>query len=170
MPGGPRPAPCLRRLAHPGADGTGELAVTAPDANTVVLYLCDGSADLTDLLPVFDSLGVRVSEEQAFRIDRPDGVTCWAYEFAVALPNDSHGGDADGAAADSDRRTGRLIDAFGAIWRGNAELDAFNGLVLSAGLTWRRWRCCAPTTATCVSAGSPTVPPTSPTSSPGMPG
>mgnify|MGYP000885103001 FL=1 len=123
------------RILAPMAPG--ELAVTAPDANTVVLYLCDGSADLTDLLPVFDSLGVRVSEEQAFRIDRPDGVTCWAYEFAVALPNDSHGGDADGAAADSDERTGRLIDAFEAIWRGNAELDAFNGLVLSTGLTWR---------------------------------
>ncbi|MFT3899720.1 MAG: NAD-glutamate dehydrogenase [Gordonia sp. (in: high G+C Gram-positive bacteria)] len=106
----------------------GDVAVTAPDARTVVLYLCDDSADLTDLLPIFDSLGVRVSEEKALRIDRPDGVVCWAYDFAVVLPP---------VDADDPDRGSRLIDAFAAMWRGDAELDPFNKLVLGAGLTWR---------------------------------
>nr|WP_249361859.1 NAD-glutamate dehydrogenase domain-containing protein [Gordonia araii] len=109
----------------------GDVAVTAPDAHTVVLYLCGGSADLTDLLPVFDSLGVRVAEEQAFQIERPDGVTCWAYEFDVDLP-------ANGSDDPDEARTQRLIEAFEAIWRGDAELDAFNALVLSSALTWRQ--------------------------------
>ncbi|MFT4199295.1 NAD-glutamate dehydrogenase domain-containing protein [Gordonia sp. (in: high G+C Gram-positive bacteria)] len=109
----------------------GDVAVTAPDEDTVVLYLCGDSADLTDLLPVFDSLGVRVSEEQALQIDRPDGVACWAYDFAVSLPDEPDPDRPD------DHRTERLIDAFEAIWRGDAELDPFNALVLGAGLTWR---------------------------------
>jgi len=115
-------------LTHWQAMSPGEVVVAAPDPRTVVIYLCDDSADLTDLLPVFDSLGVRVAEEQAFRIDRPDGVTCWAYEFDVDVP----AGDDD-----PEGRTARLIDAFEAIWRGDAELDAFNALILSTALTWR---------------------------------
>ncbi len=112
----------------------GDVAVTAPDAQTVVLYLCGDAADLTDLLPVFDSLEVRVSEEQAFRIDRPDGVVCWAYEFAVELPAEADRGHGTDGEVD---RTGLLIGAFEAVWRGNAETDSFNALVLGVGLTWR---------------------------------
>lgn len=110
------------------AMSAGDAAVTVPGPQSVVLYLCGDSADLTDLLPVFDSLGVRVAEEQAFRIDRPDGQTCWAYDFDVELPA--------GSAADP-QASQRLIDAFEAIWRGDAELDPFNALVLGIGLTWR---------------------------------
>ena len=44
--------------------------------------------------------------------------------------------EADDHAVDQLR--GRFQDAFEAAWRGDAEVDGLNGLVLRAGLTWRQ--------------------------------
>jgi glutamate dehydrogenase len=83
---------------------------------------------LSTVLPVLHSLGVRVTDERPYEVHRADGVI-YLYDFGLQLPADSR----------------ELVDvrphmenAFSAVWRGEAEIDGFNVLVLTAGLTWRQ--------------------------------
>jgi glutamate dehydrogenase len=83
---------------------------------------------LSAVLPVLHSLGVRVTDERPYEVRRSDGVI-YLYDFGLQLPADSR----------------ELVDvrphmenAFSAVWRGEAEIDGFNALVLTAGLTWRQ--------------------------------
>jgi glutamate dehydrogenase len=98
---------------------------------------------LSDVLPVLHSLGVRVEDERPFEISRSDAPrepedppsaprkadTVFIYDFGLALPP----GALDLAAVRA-----KVENAFSAVWRGEAELDRFNELVLRAGLTWRQ--------------------------------
>ena len=43
-----------------------------------------------------------------------------------------------GEGAEREPIRARFQDAFSAVWRGDAESDGFNALVLEAGLTWRQ--------------------------------
>src|SRR5690606_13222952 len=83
---------------------------------------------LSAVLPVLHSLGVRVTDERPFEITRADG-TIYLYDFGLALPADAH---------DPIALRGQLENAFSTAWRGEAEGDDFNALVLRAGLTWRQ--------------------------------
>ncbi|MYR05995.1 NAD-glutamate dehydrogenase [Gordonia sp. SID5947] len=96
------------------------------------LYLCGTAATLTDVLPVLHSLGLDVLDEHPYHLIRPDGTSCWAYEFGVTL---TAGMSVDTAALDDLEH--RFTDAFRQIWRENAEVDAFNELVIRCGLDWR---------------------------------
>ncbi|NED64803.1 NAD-glutamate dehydrogenase, partial [Streptomyces sp. SID10244] len=60
------------------------------------------------------------------------GTSCWAYEFGVTLTT---GMSVDAEALDDLEH--RFTDAFRQIWRQNAEVDAFNELVIRCGLDWR---------------------------------
>ncbi|MGI5244838.1 NAD-glutamate dehydrogenase [Dactylosporangium sp. CA-139066] len=82
---------------------------------------------LSAVLPVLHSLGVQVTDERPYEIVRSDG-TIYLYDFGLQLPPDSR--------AIVDVRP-HLENAFSATWRGEAEVDNFNTLVLKAGLTWR---------------------------------
>ncbi|GAC69070.1 NAD-glutamate dehydrogenase [Gordonia soli] len=96
------------------------------------LYLCGESATLTDVLPVLHSLGLDVLEEHPYQLTRADGDPCWAYDFGVTL--------ADGMSVDEsalDDLETRFTEAFSRIWGGEAEVDAFNELVIRCGLDWR---------------------------------
>jgi glutamate dehydrogenase len=83
---------------------------------------------LSRVLPVLHSLGVRVADERPYEIDRADG-TVYLYDFGLQLP--------DGAREIADIRA-HMENAFSAVWRGEAEIDGFNELVVRAGLTWRQ--------------------------------
>ncbi|GAA1901284.1 NAD-glutamate dehydrogenase [Williamsia serinedens] len=99
---------------------------------TFDLYLCGRSASLTAVLPMIQSLGVEVLDEQPLSVTRPDGIDCWIYEFTlqpaggVSLPADA--GDDLGH---------RFTDAFSHLWSGIAEVDEFNELVIRTRLDWR---------------------------------
>jgi glutamate dehydrogenase len=82
---------------------------------------------LSDVLPVLQSLGVRVEDERPYEIRLPDQ-TAHLYDFGLNLPP----GDWDVSAVRSN-----VENAFAAAWRGESEVDQFNQLVLRAGLTWR---------------------------------
>ncbi|WP_433084102.1 NAD-glutamate dehydrogenase [Dactylosporangium sp. CA-052675] len=82
---------------------------------------------LSAVLPVLHSLGVRVTDERPYEVVRSDG-TIYLYDFGLQLPPDSR--------AIAEVRP-HLENAFSATWRGEAEVDNFNSLVLKAGLTWR---------------------------------
>ncbi len=83
---------------------------------------------LSTVLPVLHSLGVRVADERPYQIERSDG-TVYLYDFGLVLP--------DGARELADVRS-HVENAFSAVWRGDAEVDGFNELVVRAGLTWRQ--------------------------------
>ena len=83
---------------------------------------------LSAVLPVLHSLGVRVVDERPYEVRRDDG-TVHIYDFGLMLPED--------ALALPDVRAD-VENAFSAAWRGEAEVDHFNELVLRAGLTWRQ--------------------------------
>ncbi|MDZ7825833.1 MAG: NAD-glutamate dehydrogenase [Gammaproteobacteria bacterium] len=82
---------------------------------------------LSDLLPLLENLGVRVREQRPYTV-APDGVGPFViYDFS--LEHDLH--------LDL-RHVGPLFEeAFVRVWNGDAGNDAFNRLVLSAGLPWR---------------------------------
>ncbi|HEV3404616.1 MAG TPA: NAD-glutamate dehydrogenase [Gaiellaceae bacterium] len=84
---------------------------------------------LSDVLPLLENMGVRVTDERPFELRLAGGQTVWIYDFGLAY------------AEDSDLQTDRVRqifqEAFAQIWRGGAENDGFNRLVLGAGLTWR---------------------------------
>ena len=98
-------------------------------------FLGGQSASLSQLLPMLQSMGVIVLEERPFTLERADGLQVWIYQFKIALhptipepPEDS----------DADETAQRFADAVTAIWRGQAEIDRFNELVLRAGMTWQQ--------------------------------
>ncbi|HLU45385.1 MAG TPA: NAD-glutamate dehydrogenase domain-containing protein, partial [Natronosporangium sp.] len=83
---------------------------------------------LSDVLPVLHSLGVQVTDARPYEITRRDG-TVYLYDFGLRFPS--------GARPPAEIRA-QVENAFSTAWRGEAEVDGFNALVLRAGLTWRQ--------------------------------
>ena len=84
---------------------------------------------LSAVLPVLHSLGVRVADERPYEVDRADG-TVYLYDFGLHAARPGHRELAEVRP--------HVENAFAAAWRGEAEVDGFNELVLRAGLTWRQ--------------------------------
>ncbi|WP_410658200.1 NAD-glutamate dehydrogenase [Amycolatopsis sp. lyj-112] len=95
------------------------------------LYLRGEGITLSQVLPVLQRMGVEVVDERPYELRREDGGRSWIYDFGLRIDPQvlDH--------ADLDLRV-RFQDAFHAAWRGDCEVDGFNGLVLRAGLTWRQ--------------------------------
>lgn len=141
----PRLPPSYRAATDPAAAaadleqleevaGTGGLRVsvgepvTADGAGEVhVRLVVDGPPpELSRLVPVLESTGLRISEDMTFALG-PAGtetVDASVLDLTVRAP-ELRDGDA-----------GRLSAAVLACWEGSADVDALNELVLSAGLTW----------------------------------
>jgi glutamate dehydrogenase len=83
---------------------------------------------LSAVLPVLHSLGVQVVDERPYEIRRADG-TIYLYDFGLEPP---------AAHRELAEVRPQVENAFAAAWRGEAEVDGFNELVLRAGLTWRQ--------------------------------
>jgi glutamate dehydrogenase len=83
---------------------------------------------LSAVLPVLHSLGVQVIDERPYEINRSDRAI-FVYDFGLKLP--------PGARELTEVRA-HVENAFAAAWRGEAEVDGFNELVLRSGLTWRQ--------------------------------
>lgn len=85
---------------------------------------------LTQVLPILTDLGVDVVDERPYTAVLPNGETRHLSDFGLALPHEGLWGDED--------RAHSFERAFEAVWRGDAESDRLNSLVLLAGLDWRR--------------------------------
>ena len=84
---------------------------------------------LSDVLPLLENMGVRVSDERPYEIKPAGGPPVWIYDFG--LRHD------EGAEFQADDVRATFQDAFARTWSGEAENDGFNRLVLAARLTAR---------------------------------
>jgi glutamate dehydrogenase len=119
----------FRKQLAPRANGAGRGAdVDEPMDVRFKVYRYGEPMMLSAVLPVLHSLGVRVVDEHPYEVDRIDG-TVFLYDFGLRLPE---------AHQELAEVRPHVENAFAAAWRGEAEVDGFNELVLRAGLTWRQ--------------------------------
>ncbi|HCN45845.1 MAG TPA: NAD-glutamate dehydrogenase, partial [Pseudomonas sp.] len=93
------------------------------------LYHADTPLALSDVLPILENLGLRVLGEFPYRLRHTNGREFWIHDFAFTY--------SEGLNLDIQQLNDTLQDAFVHIVNGDAENDAFNRLVLTAGLPWR---------------------------------
>ncbi|MET9322954.1 NAD-glutamate dehydrogenase [Streptomyces sp. NPDC003038] len=106
-----------------------------PGERRFKIYRTGDQVSLSAVLPVLQRLGVEVTDERPYELRRSDRVSAWIYDFGLRMPLPT-GNGGDTYLGDDARE--RFQEAFAAVWRGEAENDNFNALVLSAGLTWRQ--------------------------------
>jgi glutamate dehydrogenase len=97
----------------------------------VKLFRRGAPVSLSYMLPILQSMGVEVTDERPYEIERRDGTVAWIYDFGLR-----HAPVGDEAAPATLHE--RFQDALAAAWHGRAEVDGFQALVLEAGLTWRQ--------------------------------
>ena len=84
---------------------------------------------LSDVLPLLEDMGVQVTDERPYEVRPAEGPTIWIYDFGLQHE--------EGAEFQADDVRETFQDAFARVWRGDAESDGFNRLVLRARLTAR---------------------------------
>ncbi len=84
---------------------------------------------LSDVLPHLENMGVKVVDERPYEIVPAEGERFWIYDFGLAHER--------GDEVEAERLRTNFQDAFARAWRGEAESDGFNRLVLGAHLPWR---------------------------------
>ncbi|KQX28975.1 NAD-glutamate dehydrogenase [Streptomyces anulatus] len=104
-----------------------------PGERRFKIYRTGEQVSLSAVLPALQQLGVEVVDERPYELRCADRTHAWIYDFGLRMPlaNGNGGYLADDARA-------RFQEAFAAVWRGEAENDGFNALVLGAGLNWRQ--------------------------------
>ena len=94
----------------------------------VKLYKTGGKVDLSAFMPILEALGLRAVEEIPTALHGEGKV--YIHDFGVL--------DARGAVLELDTAAEHVCDAIAAVWRGEAESDSLNRLVIFAGLNWRQ--------------------------------
>jgi glutamate dehydrogenase len=92
------------------------------------LYKTGGKVRLSDFLPILEHLGLVVVEEVPTRLHGEEDV--YLHDFGVL--------DANSAPLQLSECGTRVAEAISAVWRGDAESDSLNRLVITAGLDWRQ--------------------------------
>ena len=106
------------------------LPLEARTGNLRFKILRDGEpVPLSVSLPMLEHMGVKVLEERPYAIRRDDGRTLWLHDIGLSLANAEN--------LEIDQVHGLFQEAFLQAWRGAAENDDFNRLVLGARLGWR---------------------------------
>ncbi|WP_119718122.1 NAD-glutamate dehydrogenase [Cognatilysobacter tabacisoli] len=91
-------------------------------------YRLNDDIPLSDALPMMENMGLRVISEHPYRIQFGDR-TAYIQDFEVETAKRD---------LDIDRLDENFEEAFAHIWRGEAENDGFNRLILGANLSWRQ--------------------------------
>ncbi|HEY7453689.1 MAG TPA: NAD-glutamate dehydrogenase domain-containing protein, partial [Thermoleophilaceae bacterium] len=117
----------------PDADGLGislyKPLEAGPRALRAKLFRAGRTLMLSDVLPLFENMGVQVADERPYPIKLRGGDGVWVYDFGLTY---SGSGDLDASGVRES-----FQDTFVRVWRGEVENDAYNRLVLGAALTWR---------------------------------
>ncbi len=93
------------------------------------LFWLGSPPTLSDVLPVFENMGLKVLEERPYEIRALGREPVWVDDFGL-----QHGSDGKLEAANLKEI---FQDAFACVWKEETDNDAFNRLVLGARLTWR---------------------------------
>ncbi|TBR39722.1 MULTISPECIES: NAD-glutamate dehydrogenase [Dyella] len=100
-----------------------------PEELRFKVYRSGGDIALSEVLPQLENLGLRVLTEHVYDV-KSEGAPLFIQDFEVQPV---------GNLAFTVEQVGSLFEhAFEQIWRGNAENDGFNRLVLGAKLNWRQ--------------------------------
>ncbi len=103
-----------------------------PKQVRVSLYQLDEPISLSRRVPIFENMGFAASSERTFTVEPIiDGARRTVYLHDILLEP-----RADGEIEIGTVRA-RLENGFLRVWYGEAVNDAYNGLILRAGLTWR---------------------------------
>jgi glutamate dehydrogenase len=97
----------------------------------VKLYRSGAPVSLSYMLPILQSMGVEVTDERPYAIERGDTGDAWIYDFGLRHRPVSE-------EASPETLHDRFADALAAAWHGRADIDGFQALVLEAGLNWRQ--------------------------------
>ncbi|HEX6351610.1 NAD-glutamate dehydrogenase [Actinophytocola sp.] len=130
----------LRRLEGLRTEGDLDMSFyrrdnAKPGERRVKLYLAGEGVTLSQMLPVLQYMGVEVVDERPYELHREDGTRWWIYDFGLRV---DPAVVEDTTPEQQQRQRTLFQDAFRAIWRGDAESDRFNALVLRGGLAWRQ--------------------------------
>ena len=98
---------------------------SAGSLTRVGFYKSGGKVQLSDFLPILEALGLVVVEEVPTRLVGGDGET-FLHDFGVLGP--------EGTMLDLADCAERVAECIAAVWRGEAESDSLNRLVVTAGL------------------------------------
>ncbi|RZS31315.1 glutamate dehydrogenase [Herbihabitans rhizosphaerae] len=99
------------------------------------LYLAGKGVTLSQVLPVLQKMDVVVVDERPYEMRNDDGTKWWIYDFGLRIdPSVLERTDAE----QLEEISFQFQEAFAAAWRGEAEVDWFNALILHAGLSWRQ--------------------------------
>jgi glutamate dehydrogenase len=101
----------------------------APGEYRFKVYRVGLPLSLSQVMPVLQDMGVEVSDERPYTIERPGVPDAWVYDFGLRCSADT---------TFDDRARQAFQDAFAAVWHGAAESDQLNALVLTGDLSWRQ--------------------------------
>jgi len=93
------------------------------------LYQRDEQLTLSDIIPIFENMGLKTLGEHLYKIVDEDGVVVWKHDFSLQYSL--------GDTLDAKALREVFTKAFVRVWHDNASNDAFNRLVLALGLNWR---------------------------------
>jgi glutamate dehydrogenase len=99
-----------------------------PGSSMLKLYLRGERLVLSDFMPLLEDARVRVVEVDTYSVEGAGELGCMIYAFAVQTRE---------GTPISDAVAPLLAEALIAVRDGDCAADAFNGLVLAAGLRWR---------------------------------
>ena len=95
----------------------------------LALFHRDVPLELSDMIPMLENLGFRVVMEHPYLIQPDNEHQLWMQEFNLSFSLDV---DVDVSAVQ-----GSFKEALSTVWKGDAENDSFNRLVIGARLDWR---------------------------------
>ena len=130
----------LQALAHielfDVLDSSGDLAIAlqhqqAAENNNLQLKLFhrEQPLELSDMIPMLENLGFRVVMEHPYLIRPEADGQIWLQEFELSFSLD--------VDVDVEAVQGSFKEALSTVWKGDAENDSFNRLVIGARLDWR---------------------------------
>jgi glutamate dehydrogenase len=93
------------------------------------LFSAEVAVSLSDVLPMFENMGARITDERPYEVSRRGEPPLWIYDFGFVM---RRAGDFD-----TDEAREGFQEAFIGIWRGVYENDSLNQLVLDAQLRGR---------------------------------
>jgi len=104
-------------------------SIRRPETLQFKVFRQGGAIALSEVIPLLENMGLKVLTEQLSEIKLPEA-TVYVQDIAVQA--------ATRCAFDIEQVGDAFEDAFASIWRGDAENDAFNKLILGARLDWRQ--------------------------------